>query len=300
MKILIGLLVAILIICVALVLKTLTGATPRDSVGQRHILVRGEVPLVYFTLAGNGAGNGSGATIVMIPSLGRSASDFNELALAMNQLGHFVILVEPRGMRAKGGLDDKSITLFDLADDVAAIAAQENTSSHVVLGHAFGNRVARAYATKFPAATSGVVLLAAGGKVPISDTIRQALRRSFWTWMPDVWRQPFLRLAFFANGNDIPGYWMRGWNIPTSTMQVRATSNLTSESWWAGGTAPLLLVQGMADTIAPPEHTADLLEAEFGARVHVVRVEKAGHAILPEQPDIVNQAVGDFLKRLNE
>ncbi len=289
------------------VIKTLIGATPRDTVGTRKFVDRDGVTLVYSHLtSGLVASDGQG--IVMVPSLGRSASDFNELALAMQAEGYDVVLVEPRGMRAKGGLDDKSITLFDLADDVAAIAADagragdagksRHRAGHILIGHAFGNRVARAYATKYEAATQGVILLAAGGKVPLAKPIERALIRSFWTWMPDFWRRPFVRLAFFADGNKVPIYWMRGWNIATSQMQVRATFNVHSKQWWAGGKAPLMVVQGMADTIAPPKHTADLLEAEFGERVHVVRIEQAGHAILPEQPEQVVMAVRDFVDRI--
>jgi len=268
--------------------KALLGFTPRDTAGDRRMLTRDGVSLVYFAL-----GKPNAPVLVMIPSLGRSASDFNELAESAANAGYRVLLVEPRGMRAGGGLDDR-LTLFDLADDVAAITRREKTDSHIVVGHAFGNRVARAYATRYGDATRGVVLLAAGGKVAIDAAARNALVRSFWTWTPDFWRRPYVQYGFFAEGNQVPDYWMRGWNIPTSQMQVRATFNVPSEDWWHGGAAPLLVVQGMADTIAPPEHTADLLEAEFAGRVSVVRLAKAGHAILPEQPEKTARAVLDF------
>ena len=290
MKTYIAYTVLALVLLVGLVaVKTLFGFTPRDTAGDRRVLQHNGVSLVYFALGTPGA-----PVLVMIPSLGRSASDFNELAETAAASGYRVLLVEPRGMRDKGGLDNDRLTLFDLADDVAAITRREQTDRHIVIGHAFGNRVARAYATRYGRATRGVVLLAAGGKVAIDPQARTALVRSFWAWMPDGWRRPYVRYGFFADGNEVPGHWMRGWNIPTSQMQIRATRNVPSEDWWSGGRAPLLVVQGMADTIAPPEHTADLLEAEFAGRVSVVRLAKAGHAILPEQPEKTASAVLDF------
>lgn len=281
-----------LIVLMVLATKIFYGATPRDTVGDRNQLVHEETTLVYFELRAADAES----AVVMVPSLGRSASDFNELALDMQQAGYDVLLVEPRGMRARGGLDNPNITLFDLADDVAAIVDDAGIDRHVIIGHAFGNRVSRAYATKYPQAVNGTVLVAAGGKVEIAPAIRDALIRTFWTWMPDGWRAPKVRLAFFAGDNEMPDYWMRGWNIPTSQMQIRSTMNTASADWWGGGRAPLLVVQGMQDTIAPPEHTADLLEQEFGTRVRVARIENAGHAILPEHPEAVFAAVKDFVE----
>lgn len=281
-----------------LMVQALSNAKPRDTSGEQQTLARDGVTLVYSKLSAAGAGRG--ADIVMVPSLGRSASDFNELAEAMQARGHDVVLVEPRGMRARGGLGQEDIDLFDLADDVAAIAADADLNAHVIVGHAFGNRVSRAYATKHADAVLGTVLIAAGGKVAIEAKTREALLRSFWVWMPDAWRAPYIRHAFFAGDNEMPDYWVRGWSIPTSRMQIRATGNTPSETWWHGGSAPLLVIQAMQDTIAPPEHTADLLEQEFGARVRVARIENSGHAILPEHPERVEAALASFMEAVTE
>ncbi len=282
----------VLLVFMGLAAKTFYGATPRDTLGDRNEVAREGTSLVYFELRAEEA---KGA-VVMLPSLGRSASDFNELALDVQAAGFDVLLVEPRGMRRRGGLDNQDITLFDLADDVAAIIDDAGIDTPVVLGHAFGNRVARAFASKYQDGTKGTVLVAAGGKIEIAPEIRAALIRTFWTWMPDSWRAPKVRLALFAGENEMPDYWLRGWNIATSQMQIRAATNSPSSDWWHSGTAPLLVVQGMQDAIAPPEHTADLLQQEFGARIKVARIENAGHAILPEHPELVTAAVLDFVE----
>lgn len=278
------------------IVQALYNAQPRDTVGEQRTVVRDGVSLVYSKLNASGVRRGAG--LVMVPSLGRSASDFNELAEAMRVRGYDVLLVEPRGMRTSGGLGREDIDLFDLADDVAAIVADAELNAHVIVGHAFGNRVSRAYATKHSETVLGTVLVAAGGKVAIEAKTREALLRSFWVWMPDAWRKPYIRHAFFAGNKELPEYWVRGWNIPTSRMQIRATGNTPSETWWHGGSAPLLVIQAMQDTIAPPEHTADLLEQEFGARVRVVRIENSGHAILPEHPKRVEMALASFVEEV--
>ncbi len=65
--------------------------------------------------------------------------------------------------------------------------------------------------------------------------------------------------------------------------------------WWDAGTAPLLVVQGLADRIAPPANGRDLAIAHPD-RVTLIEIERAGHALLPEQPADVAAAVVGFLE----
>ena len=233
----------------------------------------------------------------MIPSLGRSASDFNELALQLSQAGFRSLLIEPRGMHDSTGLNRPEITLFDLAKDVKQIVDVESPEvltgapNIVVLGHAFGNRVARTFATAYPDQTAHTVLIAAGGKMPIAERAKEALMHSFWSFAPAFWREEEIRYAFFAGNDPIPDYWIGGWNVSTSRAQVTATTSTASDLWWEGGTAPMLVIQALNDKIAPPEHTSDIMEKELGNRIHVVRLENAGHALLPERPEAIFQAI---------
>jgi pimeloyl-ACP methyl ester carboxylesterase len=66
------------------------------------------------------------------------------------------------------------------------------------------------------------------------------------------------------------------------------------DEWWAGGSAPTLVVQGMEDVVALPEN-ARRLAAEFPERVTVVEIPHAGHALLPEQPEQVEKAILTYL-----
>jgi len=265
---------------------------PRSAAGTLETVERNGARIAYYT-------SGEGPLVLLLPSLGRGASDFNELAATLNGAGYRTAALEPRGMGKSTGGGAKGLTLHDLALDVEAVAERERRGRPVfVLGHAFGNRVARTYASDFPEKVAGTILLAAGGKVPIEPRIERALRNCFKVWMPDSWRRREIRLAFFAGSNPIPEHWMRGWNGWTARLQAAATRATPAEEWWHGGTAPLLVVQAMEDRIAPFEHTAALLEEELGERVTVARIRNAGHALLPERPAEVEEAVIDFLDGL--
>jgi pimeloyl-ACP methyl ester carboxylesterase len=69
------------------------------------------------------------------------------------------------------------------------------------------------------------------------------------------------------------------------------------EEWWGAGTAPLLDLQAESDAFRPRE-TADDLRGEFGARVTVVTIPEAGHALVPEQPQAVVAALLDWMRNL--
>jgi pimeloyl-ACP methyl ester carboxylesterase len=62
--------------------------------------------------------------------------------------------------------------------------------------------------------------------------------------------------------------------------------------------APLPVIQGLQDTVALTEN-GRLLKAEFGDRVQLSEIDCAGHALLPEQPEIVATTVLTFLRRLH-
>src|SRR5262249_54570195 len=108
--------------------------------------------------------------VVMLPSLGRGSSDFDALAARVTAQGYRVLLPEPRGIGGSSGpLEAK--TLHEFAGDVAAVIKALSSGPVVLIGHAYGNRVARTVASDHPDIVQELVLIAAGGIVPISEEI---------------------------------------------------------------------------------------------------------------------------------
>src|SRR3954449_8054264 len=83
---------------------------------------------------------GSGEVVVLLPGMGRPASDLDPFAELLVQAGYRVLQPDPRGLGSEGTL--RGLTLHDLAADVAAVIQREGGRA-VVIGHGFGNRVAR-------------------------------------------------------------------------------------------------------------------------------------------------------------
>jgi pimeloyl-ACP methyl ester carboxylesterase len=267
------------------------GDTARPPVGEIWTYENGRTRLKAYR-------SGTGPEIVMFASAGREASDFNELASRLSASDYSVALFEApaiHGVQATA----ETPTLFDLADD-AAIYLETRDKPVVVLGHAFGNRLARAVATRHPDQVRGVILLAAGGLKPIAEKANTALMQSFDPRLTPEEHREAVRYGFFAEGNAIPDYWLRGWHMETGRLQGAATRSVDSSLWWTAGGKPMLVISGLQDTIAPPADTIDWLEAELGDQVTAVRINGAGHALLPEVPDQLAGEIKAWLADLAE
>ena len=265
------------------------GDTARAPVGEVWTYESGRTQLKAYR-------SGSGPEIVMFASAGREASDFNELAGRLTEAGYAVTLFEAPGIHGVQA-SKEAPTLFDLADDVA-IYLETRETPVVVLGHAFGNRLARTVATRHPGQVRGVILLAAGGLKPIPEKANTALMQSFDPHLTPQEHREAVRYGFFAGANEIPDHWLRGWHPETGRLQGAATRSTDSTLWWSAGGKPLLVITGLQDTIAPPADTIDLLEAGLREQVSAVRIDGAGHALLPEVPDQLGTAITAWLADL--
>jgi len=239
---------------------------------------------------------GNGPLIVLLPSLGRGASDFARLAPLLVARGHRVAAPEPRGMgRSKGSLD--GITFHDLAADVAAVIRAEGGRA-VIGGHAFGQKVARTVAMDHPDLVRAIIMLAGAGRAPIPPEVRAAILRCGDPGLPDDARVAALKIAFFAPGNDpVAAGWLEGWHPDIKVKQLAAENATPADEFISAGEAPILDMQAEFDTVVPPSARQDLRN-ELGDRVTIRVIPNAGHALIPEQVEAVAAAMDDYVRRL--
>ncbi len=235
---------------------------------------------------------GEGRAVVLIPSLGRGADDFADLSVRLADHGYMAVAPEPRGIGASTGpLDD--LSMFDLAADTAAVIEALDIAPATLVGHAFGNRVARMTATEHPELVESVVLLACGGLIPAAPEHLEALRTVFMSDASDAEHQAAVAKAFFAPGNDA-SVWFDGWHRSTSGGQAHASTSLDPGHWWQAGQADVLVVQPEDDMVALPANASAVVE-QLGDRATLVTIPRAGHALLPEQPEAVAAVVLGWL-----
>jgi pimeloyl-ACP methyl ester carboxylesterase len=237
---------------------------------------------------------GKGPLIVLLPSRGRDSEDYDEVAAGLAKAGFRILRPQPRGMHAsKGPLKD--ITLHDLARDVATVIERENAGPAVIVGHAYGNWVARMTAVDHPKQVRGIVLAAAAAK-KFPPRLSQLVSKSADASVPEAERLAAMQEIFFASGND-PRIWLKGWWAEASEAQQVAARAVKQSDWWAAGNVPLFDLQAGIDPFKP-KGTENELKDEFPDRVTVAVIPNASHALLPEQPAAVVEAVAGWVKGL--
>ncbi|MFM2149132.1 MAG: hypothetical protein RLZZ187_1438 [Pseudomonadota bacterium] len=239
---------------------------------------------------------GNGHPVVLIPSLGRGQEDFDTVAPALVSAGCRVLRPEARGIGRSAPLRDGA-TLHDMAADVAAVMERFATGPALVAGHAAGNWVARMMGHDHPQLVRGIAMLAAVTGTEVDPEISRAITSSFDLSLPDAERLRHLQRAYFAPGHDA-SVWLAGWHPPVARAQRAARAATQDRAWLrAAETKPLLYLAAAEDAIAPPPSEAEV-QAALGPLARCVVVERAGHALLPEQPEAVVAALLAFARDL--
>ena len=257
---------------------------------MRHVMVtRGDARLEVLT-------QGAGPVIVLLPSLGRGANDFDAIADRVAAAGFRVLRPQPRGIGRSIG-PWTGVTLRDLAADIAAVIEHADGAPAFVVGHAFGNRVARMLASARPELVRAVGLVAANvGRNPSPPKVRAAIRLSADTSAPDDDRVKAMQFVFFAPGNDAR-VWLKGWHPEVLAAQRIAGDLTPRELDYSAGQAPILYIQPSHDPLACADEAHEYRHA-VGGRVTIVVVPNASHAVIVEQPAAVSDALIAYARKL--
>lgn len=253
-----------------------------EDVARHHVLVQ-VAPDTRIDVIEEGRGR----PLVLLPSRGRGAEDFDDIAQRLAQAGYRVLRPQPRGIGQSTG-PMTHITLHDLGNDIAAVIREQARQPVVIIGHAFGNWVARATSVDHPELVRGVVIVAAAAK-KYPPGLSEHVDRSADLSLPDAQRLESLRFAFFAPGHDAR-VWLRGWYPDVSESQRLAGKATKQSDWWSGGNVPMLDLQAGDDPFKPASSRNEVKD-EFGNRVTMVVIPGAGHALVPEAPGAVVAAI---------
>jgi pimeloyl-ACP methyl ester carboxylesterase len=248
-----------------------------------------------YSVEGPALADEPGRAVVYLASLGRPVRDLDLLSVTAKSHGWTSVKVELPGV-APSPLPLAGCDLHAIAAAVAGVIenAAGKEAGAVVVGHAFGNRVARCVAADRPDLVRGLVLLGCGGRFPGDDEARAALRRCFDVTASSEEHLRDVATAFFAPGND-PAVWNDGWHPEAADAQAAAVAATPTEDWWLPPEPiRVLALVGAEDRIAPPANAAALVDA-LGERGRLVVLHGAGHALVPEQGPRVAAEFAEFL-----
>ena len=241
--------------------------------------------------------------IVLLPGMGNQLLLFDEdLCWALVGRGFFVIRMDNRdaGLSSTTAADDE-YTLFDMADDVAAVLDAAEVERAVVLGVSLGGMIAQCFAVSRPERTLALVsVMSASGEPGIGTPkpeVRQALlqppadtpaeqieidlaARLLWS-NPDWYDEERLR-DYFAELH------RRAWTPGGGLRQFAAVLRTPDRAEaLAALQVPTLVVHGDSDTLITPE--AGRRTAELIPGAQYLEIEGMSH-------DFVYQAWGPLIE----
>jgi len=227
-------------------------------------------------------------TVVLLPSLGRPASDFDALCIALRDAGFNTLAIDPpQEMPSEA-------TLHDLAEYVVQAIDKAQIGSFHLVGHAFGNRLARMVTADHPSRVLTLTLLAAGGYVEMEEHVLEALLGTFDENVSAEKHLEYVATAFFAPRNDAT-VWRDGWMSNVSRLQQKALARVERSEWWDAVAPRVLVVQALQDVIAPVGN-GQKYASDHPAITTLVDIDGAGHAMLPEKPSEIAEALIAFLQ----
>lgn len=272
----------------AIALTGCMGTVPASPSARQRVLLEDGPARIDVIVEGHGP------AVVLLPSSQRDSEDFDDLAQRLAAGGFKVLRPQPRGMgRSTGPMQDLNLRV--LAADVAATVRQLGDGRAVLVGHAFGHFVARVADLDHPQLVRGVVV-AGGAARTFPPGVAESLAVASDPTQPREARLRGLRHAFFAPGND-PTSWLAGWHPELRQWYRQAGAVPAKDLWWPVSHAPILDLQGAEDPWRPPS-TRNELRDVLGDMVTVQVIPRASHALIPEQPEAVAQAISRWIATL--
>lgn len=192
----------------------------------------------------------------------------------------------------------ENLTLHTLADDVA-ITVRElgNGNRAVVVGHAFGHYVARVTDLDHSELVRGIVIAASEQRYQNDSSLPLAIDGAANAGLSREERLKHLYRAFFASSSDA-SVWLTGWHPELRAVYGGAAVNPPKSEWWPVSHAPLLDLQAAEDPWRPSQSRNELKDA-LGNIVTVQVIDGASHALFPEQPEKVVDAIINWIKILD-
>ncbi len=245
--------------------------------------------------------HGSGFPLVLVHGLGGTGAAIWKKQVAELAQDFTVILYDLRGC-GRSGTSPGPYTLRDFVDDLHMLAESLRLDRVALMGHSFGGSIVLAYAAARPERVTAVV--AAGGPAEFPEQTREALRAraetveasgmgavaeavatagmapSFREAHPDEFRA-YVDLLL---ANDPFAY----------AATCRAVADLDISADLERISAPVLLVAGELDGVAPPAHNR--ANAERIPDATFVEVEGCGHILPWEKPEALSAAAIRFLR----
>ncbi len=244
---------------------------------------------LYYTQQGSG----DGPALLLIHGAGGSHLDWPVGLRRLANTAVYTLDLPGHGRSPGPGFD--SVSAY--ADVVASFITALNLEQVVLAGHSMGGAIVQELGLRRLPAVAGLILLATGARLPVSDAILQQALTNFdaatafvakYAWaqhVPDAVRQ----LGLARMRQTAPAV-LHGDFVACNAFDARDRL--------AQITVPTLVIGAAEDKMAPPKFSEYL--AAHIPHAHLIVLENTGHMLTLEREDAVETAVQTFIKEIRD
>lgn len=238
-------------------------------------------------------------TVVFVHGAGQDHSVWALQARYFAYHGRNVLAIDLPGHGRSGGEPLSSVETA--AQWLVALLDELRLPRVALVGHSLGALVVLEAAGKHPQRAAAIALLGPGVPMPVSDALLDAARANDHLAYELITGWSF-SAGHQLGGNPQPGLWMVGNAVRLMERSRPGVlhADLLACHRYAGGLSaaasvqcPVLLIVGQRDLMAPAQSAMALSAALADCRV--VTVPDCGHSLMTEAPDVVLDALRDFL-----
>jgi len=165
----------------------------------------------------------------------------------------------------------------------------------VLVGHSMGGAITLELSLTPPNGLRGIVLVGSGAKLAVTRAIFQMLRED-----PEAFFESLDRFAFSSDAPRAVRDRLIRLTRQCSTRLIfddfKACDRFDLRNRLHEITLPALVLCGEEDQLTPLKYSGYLHENLHGSSL--VTIPQAGHMVMAERPDLVNEAIGAFLGAL--
>ena len=243
---------------------------------------------------------GSGKPVMLLHGFAEDSSIFN---LQVNYLKERYLIIVPDlpGIGKSQMLAKEKVQLSDYAAILKAIVDEEKINRFTLIGHSMGGYITLAYADKYPETLNGFGLVHSSAYA--DDKAKIATRKKAILFVEQNGTAAFLKTAIpnlFYNPeksvDDIQTLIEKGNSFAPEVLiqQYKAMiARPDTTSILKTFRHPILFIIGEHDKAISFEHSLQQSHLPQMAYVHILR--NTGHMGMKEEPDLVNNFMGEFL-----
>lgn len=184
-------------------------------------------------------------------------------------------------------------TIEEARDMVRDVILETGIQKCYLVGHSMGGGIAMSFALEYPELLKGIVLVCTGAKLKVLPSILDGV-------MKDKEATVRMIMMDYAFSKKTPQKMKENGfkDMMKSSAEIIYQGFMSCDRFSAIGsldkiTLPTMIIGGKDDLLTPPSYSEYLHKKIKGSTL--VIVEDAGHMVMIEQPDAVNQAIENFV-----